>query len=207
MIGFAKADTPLLDQPLEGPVYLRNGPHRLPDIVAALSGQIGEIDLVGRVDSIKNRLRSTFETVPDAPISHFTLRLDGGSKGLIESTEALCANPQRASVRMVGQNGKVISSKQKIQLPCAKKSKQAQGEAPQGKEGPLMRRVLLIALAGVLATSALWASSRRRWRPTTSSLQSALPNFSLPMGPRSITPAVPLAASSTSWFRRPPRPR
>ena len=36
VIGFAKADTPLLDQPLEGPVYLRNGPHRLPDIVAAL---------------------------------------------------------------------------------------------------------------------------------------------------------------------------
>ncbi len=97
VIGFAKADTPLLDQPLEGPVYLRNGPHRLPDIVAALSGQIGEIDLVGRVDSVKTRLRTTFETVPDAPISHFTLSLDGGSKGLIESTESLCANPQRAS--------------------------------------------------------------------------------------------------------------
>ena len=123
VIGFAKADTPLLDQPLEGPVYLRNGPHRLPDLVAALSGQIGEIDLVGRVDSFKTRLRSTFETVPDAPISHFTLSLDGGSKGLIESTESLCAEPQRATVRMVGQNGKVIKVKQKIQLPCAKKSK------------------------------------------------------------------------------------
>jgi hypothetical protein len=123
VIGFAKADTPLLDHPLEGPVYLRNGPHQLPDIVVALSGQIGEIDLVGRVDSIRTRLRTTFETVPDTPISRFTLRLDGGHKGLIESTEDLCANPQRASVKMVGQNGKVIKAEQKIQLPCGKKSK------------------------------------------------------------------------------------
>jgi hypothetical protein len=121
-IGFAKAETPLLDQPLQGPVYLRNGPHQLPDIVAALSGQIGEIDLVGRVDSVKTRLRATFESVPDAPISHFTLRLDGGHKGLIESTEGLCANPQRATVRMVGQNGRVIEANRKIQLPCGKKS-------------------------------------------------------------------------------------
>ncbi len=46
-IGFAKVETPLLEKPLEGPVYLRTAPGRhIPDIVAALNGQI-DITLVG----------------------------------------------------------------------------------------------------------------------------------------------------------------
>jgi hypothetical protein len=42
--GFAKATTPLLDQPLEGPVYLRSSSNPLPDLVMALRGQI-DVDL------------------------------------------------------------------------------------------------------------------------------------------------------------------
>ena len=38
--GQAKAWTPLLDAPLEGPVYLRSSNHVLPDLVADLNGQI-----------------------------------------------------------------------------------------------------------------------------------------------------------------------
>ena len=49
MIGAAEAVTPLLDQPLEGPVYLRSSSHKLPDLVADLKGQI-DIELVGRID-------------------------------------------------------------------------------------------------------------------------------------------------------------
>jgi hypothetical protein len=119
VIGFAKAETPLLEKPLEGPVYLRSSSHKLPDVVAALKGQI-DIELDGRVDSIHKRLRTSFEAVPDAPVSKFTLSLDGGKKGLLESSENLCAGKQRASVRMVGQNGKVASSNQLLQTPCKK---------------------------------------------------------------------------------------
>jgi len=121
IIGFAKAETPLLEKPLEGPVYLRNGSHKLPDIVAALNGQIGEIDLVGHVDSIHARLRARFETVPDAPVSRFTLDLYGGQKGLTENTEDLCSRPQIAAVTLDAQNGKSIAANQSIQLPCSPK--------------------------------------------------------------------------------------
>jgi hypothetical protein len=38
--GRARDVSPLLDQPLEGPVYLRSSSHELPDLVAALNGQI-----------------------------------------------------------------------------------------------------------------------------------------------------------------------
>ena len=83
MIGSAKAETPLLEKPLEGPVYLRSAPENksgLPDIVAALNGQI-DIDFVGKIDTVHKSLRTSFETVPDAPVSKFALSLDGGQKG------------------------------------------------------------------------------------------------------------------------------
>ena len=56
--------------------------HQLPDLVAALNGQI-DIDLDGASTPSTNGLRTTFETVPDAPVSSFTLNLAGGGKGLL----------------------------------------------------------------------------------------------------------------------------
>ena len=84
--------TPLLEKPLEGPVYLRSAPENksgLPDIVADLKGQI-EIALNGKVDTVHGGLRTTFETVPDAPVTKFSLSLNGGTKGLLENSENLC---------------------------------------------------------------------------------------------------------------------
>src|SRR6202789_2108828 len=76
--GFARATTPLLAEELKGPVYLRSSSHNLPDLVAALnSGEIN-IDVDGRIDSVKGgRIRTTFEAVPDAPVTKFTLEMQG----------------------------------------------------------------------------------------------------------------------------------
>ena len=50
-LGYARAVTPLMDEPLKGPVYVRANPaHVLPDIVADLSGRGIEIEVVGRID-------------------------------------------------------------------------------------------------------------------------------------------------------------
>ena len=48
--GIAKAFTPLLDEPLEGPVYLRSSNNLLPDLVVDLQGQ-GDVVRGGRIDS------------------------------------------------------------------------------------------------------------------------------------------------------------
>ncbi len=122
VIGYASAETPLLEKPLEGPVYLRSSSHKLPDIVAALRGQIN-IDLDGRVDSIHQRIRTSFETVPDAPVSKFTLSLYGGQKGLLSNSTNLCSSTQRINVSMVGQNGKTISESPVLATSCGKKHK------------------------------------------------------------------------------------
>ncbi|MBS1892707.1 MAG: hypothetical protein JST59_15535, partial [Actinobacteria bacterium] len=50
--GFARAWTPLLSHPVEGPVYLRSSNNTLPDMVADLKGQV-DIVLDGRIDTFK----------------------------------------------------------------------------------------------------------------------------------------------------------
>jgi len=125
--GKAKAWTPLLDKPLEGPVYLRSngGERKLPDLVAALNGQIA-VALWGKVDSGQNKgLRNTFEVVPDAPVSKFILEMKGGKKGLLVNSENLCSKKakRQAIVRFTGQNGAVKSFKPTVAADCPKSKK------------------------------------------------------------------------------------
>jgi hypothetical protein len=118
VIGQATVNTPLLDAPLSGPVYLRSSSHRLPDLVADLQGQL-EIELVGHIGSTKaGGLRTVFAAVPDAPVSRFELNLPGNRGGLLQSTVSLCKGGRTAVVKMVGQNGRRLSRNTKLQSKC-----------------------------------------------------------------------------------------
>jgi hypothetical protein len=111
-----------LDQPLQGPVYLRSSSNKLPDLVASLDGQI-QIDLAGRIDSVNARIRNTFEMVPDAPVSKFELTMQGGKKGLLVNNTNLCKAKPRADVKFDGQNGKVHDTQPLVEVDCGKKRK------------------------------------------------------------------------------------
>jgi hypothetical protein len=126
--GYAIAWSPLLDGPLKGPVYLRSSEHELPDTVAALHGQV-DIELDGRVDSAKGRLRTTFDTVPDVPVSKFMLVVRGGRHGLLVNTTSLCrkSKPFRVIARFRGQNGKHANMRPKLRAPCKKRSRRGEG--------------------------------------------------------------------------------
>jgi hypothetical protein len=125
VLGHARAFTPLLDEPLEGPVYFRSngGERKLPDLVADLNGQI-HVDLVGYIDSVKakgreaTRVRTTFAQVPDAPVTRFVLELDGNKRGLLQNSANLCRSPNSAAISMSGQNGAARGSKAKIKVAC-----------------------------------------------------------------------------------------
>jgi hypothetical protein len=120
--GKVKAWTPLLEKPLEGPVYLVGGyGYKLPALVAELDGQI-RVLLVGKIDSGKNHgIRNTFEAVPDAPVSRFVLQMKGGKKyGLLENSENICKKPQKAGAAFRAQNGKVLQLSPKIANSCGK---------------------------------------------------------------------------------------
>jgi hypothetical protein len=118
-LGTAEATTPLLEQPLRGEVYLRSSSNRLPDLAVRLKGQI-EIELSGRVDAVDGALRTTFESLPDAPVSSFTMSLAGGKKGLITNETSLCGRPKRAALEMTGQNGAMLSRRVKLGVACDK---------------------------------------------------------------------------------------
>ncbi len=121
--GRARAFTPLLDYPLEGPVYLRSngGDRELPDLVASLGGQI-HVDLVGYIDSNKKTggIRTSFANVPDAPVSKFVLKMPGGKKSLLENSTNICRGKHRAIVKMDGQNGKVHDFQPLVRAKCGK---------------------------------------------------------------------------------------
>jgi hypothetical protein len=120
--GYAKAVTPLLDQPLQGPVFLRSSEHKLPDLVAELrNGQI-TIDLVGRVDSVNGGIRNTFEVVPDAPVDSFTLTMQGQGKGLLVNSTDLCKGTHRAKVDFKAHNGKRKVFRPALRARCEKGS-------------------------------------------------------------------------------------
>lgn len=135
LYGFARAVTPLLDKPLEGPVYLRaNGGERdLPDLVAALHGEEFNIDLVGFIDSVHkkgsevSRIRNSFNLVPDAPVSSFTLELKGGKKGLLVNKTNICRGSHNAVAKFIGQNGKTEVIHPALQAQCGGKGKGKRG--------------------------------------------------------------------------------
>ncbi len=126
VIGSAQADTPLLDKPLQGPVYLRSAPENkngLPDLVAALNGQI-DLTLDGKISTVRRRsIRTSFATVPDAPVSHFTLSLDGGHRGLLENSTNLCSQPLHAIAAITAQNGRTANQNPVLGIPCGPKAK------------------------------------------------------------------------------------
>jgi len=117
--GHATATTPLLDQPLEGPVYLRSSDHNLPDFVADLHGLV-DFEAVARIDSIKGGIRASFEDLPDAPITKVVVQMQGAKKGLIVNSRNLCGHKSHASIEMSGHNGRRHTSKPQVRASCGK---------------------------------------------------------------------------------------
>lgn len=93
---------------------------------------------------MRGRLRSTFDVVPDVPVSKFVLIVNGGKDGLLVNSRNLCVKQKkrskaqrrklrrsmRAIVKFKAQNGKKANRKQRVRPPCGKKRG---GKAKQGR--------------------------------------------------------------------------
>ncbi|HET8567339.1 MAG TPA: hypothetical protein VFL77_12805 [Solirubrobacterales bacterium] len=122
--GYARAWTPLLNQPLQGPVFLRSneGERKLPDLVASLGGQI-QVNLVGFIDSVHGRIRGRFKVVPDAPVSRVELRMRGGRRGLLANDTDLCRAEPHADVVFGGHDGAFEEARPLVEVRCGKRSR------------------------------------------------------------------------------------
>jgi hypothetical protein len=118
-IGKASTTTPLLDEPLSGPVYAVSGSGGLPRLAFILNGQV---KLVPRADTttVGGRLKTTAPIVPDAPIGHFSLTVFGGKRGYLINTRDICRHVPMTKLDYVGQNGRTRSEAVKTRVPCGK---------------------------------------------------------------------------------------
>jgi hypothetical protein len=135
-IGFARAESPLLKRPLSGPVHLVQGIRfsstgnrirTLPTLLVKLRGEV-TLNLRGTSDTKRGFLISTFDAVPDAPVSSFGMRINGGKKGILAVTRtrtrpriSICDGPQVTRLDFDGHNGRRSDIDVTMKAPCAKK--------------------------------------------------------------------------------------
>jgi hypothetical protein len=123
-IGKASTATPLLEQPLEGPVYAVSGSGGLPKLAFILNGQVNLVPRAETKTIVKGsagQLQTTVPVVPDAPIGHFQLIVFGGKTGYLVNTRDICAQTPVTKVAYTAQSGKTKSEAVKVKAACGKK--------------------------------------------------------------------------------------
>jgi hypothetical protein len=130
--GHATAYSPILGYPLKGAVYLRSSSHQLPDLVLGLKGppsQPIQVDAVGRIDSTKGGgIRTSFESVPDVPVSKVVLKMQGGGKGLLQNSTNVCKGTHRAEAKFTAHNNALREAQPELVADCGAKARKGKGK-------------------------------------------------------------------------------
>jgi uncharacterized repeat protein (TIGR01451 family) len=124
-VGTATVHTPILANPLTGPIYLVSyGNAKFPNVAMVLQGEGVKLEVEGESSvSSKGVLKATFPAIPDAPFSTFEANLP--KKPFSEFTSARlsgqaqasqCGQELTAPVSMVAQNGREHDEQVKVQI-------------------------------------------------------------------------------------------
>ncbi len=128
-IGTATAISPALKRSLTGPVYFVQGIRvdpktgnrirTLPSLLVKLHGEV-DIHLRGTTEVVKRRLVSTFDRVPDAPVSRFDMKLKGGKGGIlaVSARRGVCGRRQVARSAFTGHNAKLAAFRVTMAKAC-----------------------------------------------------------------------------------------
>jgi hypothetical protein len=113
-VGSVRAETPLLSEPLAGPVYLVAHSSGLPTLEALPSGQGIHLGLSGTVSLAASGVTSAFDHVPDVPISRFVLDLPRGPHSALSAAKGVCGAALTMRTTIVGQNGARVANARPI---------------------------------------------------------------------------------------------
>ncbi|HEX7611022.1 MAG TPA: hypothetical protein VF380_10130 [Solirubrobacteraceae bacterium] len=107
LVGVATVSTPVLPQKLTGPAYLvSHGGAAFPDLDLVLEGDHGvRVILVGNTNISRGVTTSTFASIPDVPVSSFSLSLPMGPHSALSAYGNLCAAPLVMPTTITAQNG------------------------------------------------------------------------------------------------------
>jgi hypothetical protein len=94
----------------------------LPTLLIPFRGEVS-IDLRASSEVKRQRLVTTFASVPDANIGKLELELKGGKGGILTVTNrSLCSGKQVMGLELDGQNGKAFDRRIRMSTPCPKPS-------------------------------------------------------------------------------------
>jgi len=142
-VGEAEARTPVLSSPLRGPAIFVSRGAQFPNLEVLLEGEGIKIDLEGHTQIRHGITYSRFETVPDAPISSFTLNLPEGPHSALSANGSLCV---RATVKRIRRrvHGHLIFRRRKVLKPVVLKMP----TTITGQNGAVVRQTTIIQVVG-----------------------------------------------------------
>jgi hypothetical protein len=117
-VGTVSVTTPVLPGTLKGPAYLiSHGGESFPDLDLVLQGDGVEVVLVGHTHiSSAGITTSTFESLPDVPISSVTVDLPMGPDSALDTDGRLCRTKLLAPTTVIAQSGAKITQSTQISV-------------------------------------------------------------------------------------------
>jgi hypothetical protein len=142
IVGHARAITPVLPVPLEGPAYfVSHGGEAFPSLIVVLQGYGVTVELVGTTYiSTAGITSSTFKSVPDVPVGTFELNLPEGKYSALAANGNLCKSKLAMPTAFLAQNGTVIHESTKISVTGCKKKAKKHGKGKVKAKGKGTRR-------------------------------------------------------------------
>ncbi len=115
-VGTATVTTPVLPDPLKGDAYfVSHGAASFPDLDLVLQGDGVEVVLVGHTHIAHSSITtSTYESLPDVPISSAVVSLPTGSNSAVTANGPLCGTNLLAPTTIIAQSGAKITENTRI---------------------------------------------------------------------------------------------
>jgi hypothetical protein len=135
-VGSATVFTPILREPLSGPVYVvSEGRTEMPEVALVLQGEGVVVDVIGHT-SVKGGITSSaFRSLPDVPFSELDLLLEAGPHSLLGANlpatarSSLCGRGLGMPTEITAQDGAVIKQTTKIALSgCPRRRARGKGK-------------------------------------------------------------------------------
>ncbi len=110
-VGTVKATTPVLPGTLTGTAWLvSHGNEAYPNLDLILNGDGVTVILVGRTKVANSQITTSFNTLPDVPVSNVSLYLPSGPNSVLGANGSLCRSKLSMPTTLIGQNLATILS-------------------------------------------------------------------------------------------------
>jgi hypothetical protein len=108
-VGSASIETPLLPVPLPGKVVIKSQPGALPLLVIVLPPPL-PLQIVGSPGlALTGQTTTTFDNLPDAPITKLTVTLNGGADSVLQARSGLCTGAKTVGGTFAAHSGKTAN--------------------------------------------------------------------------------------------------